>query len=262
MPDAPHLLTERDGAVHLITLNRPERRNALNGELDRDLLGALEDVAEDDAVRAIVITGAGPSFCAGVNVHMLPPEPSASVVHDHILSHYLPLIERLTQIRKPILAAINGVAAGAGCSLALACDLRIMADDATLLQAFSTLGLIPDAGSTWLLARQIGFSRAYQMAIEGQPVSAEQCLAWGLTNKVVPAADLLTEARAWAHRLAERPTVALGLTKLALHRALTTSLRDAVLYEAELQGRCARTDDFREGIAAFIEKRRPSFSGR
>jgi 2-(1,2-epoxy-1,2-dihydrophenyl)acetyl-CoA isomerase len=182
-------------------------------------------------------------------------------VEQHLVEVYGGIIERLTTLPKPIVAAVNGSAAGAGCSLALACDLRVMADDAHLLQAFSNIALVPDAGSTWLLARQVGYSRAYQIAIEGAPIPADRCLSLGLTNKVAPADDLLDATLDWAHRLAARPTLALGLTKQAMHAAMTSTLQEAIATEARLQTQCLQSDDFTEGLMAFMQKRDPSFTG-
>ncbi|NBC16323.1 MAG: enoyl-CoA hydratase [Bacteroidetes bacterium] len=261
LPTFDTVVLERDDAVATLTMNRPERRNALNRDLERDLMAALETVRDDDAVRAVVLTGAGAGFCAGADLTSFAEMPNPDQVEHHLIKVYGTLVDLLTTMPKPILAAVNGSAAGAGCSLALACDLRVMADDATLLQAFSNIALVPDAGSTWLLARQVGYSRAYQIAIEGDRIPADRCLDLGLTNKVVPPDDLLGAAHDWAHRLAARPTLALGLTKQAMHAAMTSSLQEAIALEARLQKQCLQSDDFTEGVMAFMQKRDPSFTG-
>ena len=175
---------------------------------------------------------------------------------------YGPLVRTFVTVPKPVIGAINGTAAGVGAALALACDLRVMADDAALLYAFINLGLGPDGGAGWLLARQVGYSRAFEIAVSGTPVPADRCLALGLANRVVPAVTLLDEARTWAHRLAACPTLAVGITKAALHHALTHDLMDTIAFEAGQQTAAFASADLREGLAAFRERRSPSFTGR
>jgi 2-(1,2-epoxy-1,2-dihydrophenyl)acetyl-CoA isomerase len=261
LPVFETVVLERDDAVATLTMNRPKRRNALNRDLERDLMAALDAVRDDETVRAVVLTGAGAGFCAGADLTSFAEMPDPARVEQHIVEVYGSIVERLTTMPKPIVAAVNGSAAGAGCSMALACDLRVMADDASLLQAFSNIALVPDAGSTWLLARQVGYSRAYQIAIEGEKIPADRCLALGLTNKVVPTEDLLDAAHDWAQRLAARPTLTLGLTKQAMHAAMTSTLQDAIALEAQLQKQCLQSDDFTEGVMAFMQRREPSFTG-
>jgi 2-(1,2-epoxy-1,2-dihydrophenyl)acetyl-CoA isomerase len=243
-------------------MNRPERRNALNRALDRDLRTALDAVADDDAIRAVVLRGAGPGFCAGADLTVLQDATDPDDVYEHIMTRYRPIVEHLVTMEKPVLAAINGMAAGAGCALALACDLRVMAADAHLMVAFSNIGFVPDSGASWLLVRQVGYSRAFAMAAEAKPVPAERCLDLGLANRVVPADELHGAADAWAHELAQRPTLALGLTKQALHAAQHQSLGDTIETEAQLQKQAAASYDHREGVQAFLEKRDPKFKGR
>lgn len=256
------------GAVATITLNRPKARNAFNRALERDLLHAFQYVSEATHIRAVVITGAGRSFCAGADLKAFDEVPEggdptmskAERVYHLIMTAYGPMTKLLMTMPKPVIGAINGAAAGAGCSLALACDLRIMADNAFLLQAFSTIALVPDAGSTWLMARQIGYSRAYQVAIEAERLDAQTCLGWGLTNKVVAADALLETAQTWAAQLAERPAGALALTKHLMQRAMTSSIDEMIEQEAHFQKQCVESADHGEGIAAFIEKRLPRFN--
>jgi 2-(1,2-epoxy-1,2-dihydrophenyl)acetyl-CoA isomerase len=262
MPEYETILYERRDNVALLTLNRPERRNAMNRELNRDLLAGLEQAAGDDQIRALLITGAGKGFCAGADLGVFQTRPTPDQFYETIISSYKPLITTIVQMKKPVIAAINGVAAGAGASLALACDLRLMAHDASIMMAFSNIGLLPDAGATWLLTRLVGYSRAFEIAAEGSRIPAERCLETGLTNKIVPAEQLLIISLAWARKLAERPTLALGLTKQAMHYAQLNDLSATIEYEAQLQKQTAVSHDFVEGVTAFIQKRAPNFQGK
>lgn len=262
MPEFETILYERQEHIAVVTMNRPERRNAMNRELNRDLLAGLTKAAGDETVRAVLLTGAGPGFCAGADLSMFQARPTGEEVYDMVLSNYQPMMETIMRMPKPVIAAINGVAAGAGASLALACDLRLMAHDANLMMAFSNIGLVPDAGATWFLTRLIGYSRAYEMAVEGSRFPAERCYELGLTNKIVPAEQLMSIAAAWARKLAERPTLALGLTKQAMQYAQLHDLSTTIEYEARLQKQTVSSDDFIEGVTAFIQKRDPHFQGK
>ena len=262
MPKFETLIYEVQDRVALITMNRPDKRNALNAELNADLLSAFQQAQADETVRAVVLTGAGKGFCAGADLTAVAGIPSPDDLYNRIIDTYNPLMGLITTLKKPVIAAINGVGAGAGMSLALACDMQVMAHNASLMMAFSNIAFVPDAGATWFLMRQIGYSRAYQMAIEAQPISAEQCLHWGLTNKVAPADDLLEETLTWAKHLAQRPTLALGLTKHALTFAAQNDLLATIEYEASLQKQTIVSHDFQEGVMAFMQKRDPEFKGK
>ena len=255
------VLYEATNAVATITLNRPEARNALNDALLDDLRAAFEQTRAAD-VRAVVLAGAGKGFCSGADLSVFERSRTPDETAAYIIEKYQPLMQAICTLPKPVIGAINGVAAGAGAALALACDLRVMTDDASIMMAFSNIGLVPDAGATWFLARQVGYSRAFEIASEAERINAARCYELGLTNRVVPAAELLSAAQAWAATLAQRPTLALGLTKQALYHALESSLHDAIAFEAELQKQTIVSDDHREGVTAFRERRPPVYQGR
>ena len=250
--------------VATIALNRPEKRNAINMQLHRDLAAALKLVQRDRSVRALLLTGRGPGFCAGQDLSefMMAKADEDFRVDDHVRSTFNRTIMTLRGMEIPVVAAINGVAAGAGWSLALAADIRFASEDAFFTQAFSKIGLVPDTGSTWFLPELIGTSRTLELAFTGDPIDAQRALDWGLVNFVVPGAELLERASDYATRLASMPTLALGITKRAVYRATTTTLEDALEYEAQVQQRAAQSDDHVEGVTAFLEKREPAFTGR
>lgn len=262
MADYQTILYATDQNVATITINRPERRNAVTQEVLSELLRAFTRAGDDDTVRAIVLTGAGQGFCAGQDLSAFGGIASGEQVRRAVLDYYKPLITCMVTLPKPIIGAINGAAAGAGASLALACDLRIMAEDAVLMQAFSNIGLVPDAGSSWFLVRLVGYSRAFEIAIEGERISANRCLALGLTNRLTMPEQLLTEAQSWAQSLAHRPTLALGLTKQIMLQATQQTLDAIIELEAELQAKAVISHDHKEGVTAFMEKRKPVFQGR
>ncbi len=250
-----------DNAVAIIRLNRPERRNALTPEMLTELLDAVNRGGDDATVRALILTGEGQSFCSGQDLSIFTGKMDGEAVRDAIKTYYKPLILRMVGMEKIIVGAINGGAAGAGASLALACDLRIMAEDAFILQAFSNIGLVPDAGSTWFMARLLGYSRALQYCIEAERIPAPRCLDLGLCNQIVAPTYLLHQAQEWAHELAARPTLALGWTKRAINAAVTQELADTIDLEADLQARAIATQDHQEGVMAFLQKRAPNFKG-
>lgn len=247
-------------AVATITLDRPDALNALTVPLKEELLAAFGRVTADPSIRAVVLTGAGRAFCAGQDLRERQA-PDALPLADEIRARYNPLILAMRRMDKPIVGAINGVAAGAGASLAFACDLRIAAEGATFLLAFGRVGLIPDSGATWLLPRLVGAAKAGELALIAEPLAAVDAERFGLVAKVVPADALMTEAHALAARLAAGAPRALALTKQAFERAWTASLEEQLETEARLQGEAGATADHAEGIAAFVERRAPRFSG-
>jgi 2-(1,2-epoxy-1,2-dihydrophenyl)acetyl-CoA isomerase len=252
--------SERHGAVALLTIDRPETRNALSDEVARALHRALIAVAADPASRAVVLTGAGGAFSAGADLK--EGLPADQRVEDVINSRYRPSLELISGMDKPVIAAIPGAAAGIAMSYALACDLIVMAQEGYLLSPFATIGLLPDGGATWFLARRLGYHRAYQLCVEAERIPAERCLALGLANRVVPGAELVEHALGWAADLARRAPLALAATKHAMRQALHLSWGETVAAEARLQNACVRSDDAREAIEAFLAKRPPRFRGR
>ena len=254
------LRVELDGPVATLTLDRPEALNALTVGVKVALREALESIAADRAVRVVILTGAGRAFCAGQDLAERE-QPDAAPLDVELRERYNPIIRALRSMGQPVIAAVNGVAAGAGASLAFACDLRIAAADARFVLAFGRIGLVPDSGATWFLPRLVGSARAAEMAFVGDPLSAEDALRFGLVSRVVPTEDLLTEARAMADRIAAGAPLAMALTKGALERAATIDLETALEGEAKLQGIAGASADHAEGLAAFREKRTPRFTG-
>ncbi|HWI29632.1 MAG TPA: 2-(1,2-epoxy-1,2-dihydrophenyl)acetyl-CoA isomerase PaaG [Stellaceae bacterium] len=256
------LFEEADG-VATLTLNRPDRLNSLTAEMHEEIAKAIGVVESDPAIRALLVTGAGRGFCAGQDLNL--SEAAAGGEFDAgaaIDRYYNPLVRRLKALKKPIIAAVNGPAAGAGANLALACDIVIAARSATFLQAFCRIGLIPDTGGTWFLPRLAGSARAMGMMLLGEPLSAAIAAEWGLIWKVVEDDKLMEEARSLAAKLARGPTVGLGLIKEALNRSLESTLEAQLDTERDLQRIAARSPDFLEGVAAFLEKRPARFTGR
>jgi 2-(1,2-epoxy-1,2-dihydrophenyl)acetyl-CoA isomerase len=255
---AAEVLTGRDGCVLTITLNRPEVFNALTRSLQAELREAL-DVAADSAVRCVVLTGSGKGFCAGQDLREL--EALAGSVADALEESYHPVVRRIRALDKPVICALNGVAAGAGLSLAMACDLRIAAESASLVPGFIAIGLVPDAGGTWFLQRQLGFARAFEWMCSNRRLSADEALGWGLVSEVV-ADDLFQErVAALAAEWGARPTRAVAATKRLLDHAATTELESQLALESSLQQLAVETHDFAEGVAAFLEKRPGRFTG-
>lgn len=247
-------------AVATLTLDRPDALNALTIRLKHELLTALRVADRDREVRAIVITGAGRAFCAGQDLGERS-QPGAPSLGEELRERYNPLIRALRASSKPIVASVNGVAAGAGVSLALGCDLRIASDAASFVLAFGRIGLVPDSGATWFLPRLVGSARAAEIALLGDPLSADDAARVGLVTRVVAAGSLADESAAVARRLAALAPRAVALTKRALERAWIVSLDEQLEYEAYLQQLAGATADHAEGLAAFAQKRPPRFRG-
>jgi 2-(1,2-epoxy-1,2-dihydrophenyl)acetyl-CoA isomerase len=243
-----------------ITLDRPDALNSLTVRLKGELLAALREAARDRAVRAVILTGAGRAFCAGQDLRERL-EPDAAPLEVELRERYNPIVAAMRDLPKPIIGAINGVAAGAGLSLALACDLRLAAEGASFALAFGRVGLVPDSGATWLLPRLVGSARAAEMALAGTTLSAADAERIGLVSRVVPADELPGAARELAARIAAGSPTAVALTKRALQRALEAGWHETLEYEADLQGVAGRTADHAEGIVAFLDKRPPKFTG-
>jgi 2-(1,2-epoxy-1,2-dihydrophenyl)acetyl-CoA isomerase len=256
--------TVREGAAVTLTLDRPQARNAIDTALRTELRERLEEIAADDGVRAVVLTGAGGAFSAGADLKAgfdATPEGHPDV-HRALTEDYHPIITAIRTMPKPVIAAVEGPAAGIGCSFALACDLVIAAQSAYFLLAFVNIGLVADGGSSLLIPARAGFARAAEMAMLGERVPAPQALEWGLINRVVPDDALQTTARELAGRLADGPTRSYAGTKRQLNAWMYSGMAEQLELEATIQQEMAASEDFREGVQAFVEKRPPRFHGR
>jgi 2-(1,2-epoxy-1,2-dihydrophenyl)acetyl-CoA isomerase len=258
------ILVSLETGVLSITLNRPDKLNSFNPEMHQLLRQALERAHDEDDVRTVLLTGAGRAFCAGQDLSERNVSPGATPIDLAISlgSHYNPLVRRLRELPKPVVCAVNGVAAGAGANIALACDLVVAARSASFVQAFSKIGLLPDSGGTFFLPRLVGTARAMGLALLGEKLSAEDAVQWGLIWKVVDDAQLMEEALSISKNLSEGPTRGYGLIKKAFSMSATNTLDAQLDLERDLQRALGRSEDYREGVAAFFEKSPPAFRGR
>ena len=255
------ILINTESGVQTITLNRPEVFNSFNQSMGRAFQAALDEAAADESVRCVVITGAGKAFCAGQDLKEVtaPDAPDFTVIVEQT---YNESIRRIRSMEKPVIGAVNGVAAGAGANIALACDLTIAKQSAPFIQAFSKIGLIPDSGGTWMLPRLIGMQRAAALTFFGDKLPADQAVAMGLIYNAVPDEEFETAVTELANRLAAMPTRGLGLTKRAFNLGWDNELSAHLTLERDLQMEASQTADYAEGVAAFLEKRKPSFTGK
>ncbi|KPQ07814.1 MAG: phenylacetate degradation probable enoyl-CoA hydratase PaaB [Rhodobacteraceae bacterium HLUCCA12] len=262
MVESDTVLTDLSEGLFRITLNRPDRLNAFTTEMHVALRGALERAHTEPQIRAVLLTGAGRGFCAGQDLGERDPRAGARTdLGETIGNHYNPLIRLIRTLEKPVVCAVNGVAAGAGANIALACDIVLAAHSARFIQAFSRLGLVPDAGGSWSLPHLIGEARAKALAMTAAPLDAETAAQWGLIWQALPDDRLMPEAENLATRLAGGATRGLGLTKRAIQAAATQSLDESLDLERDLQREAGFSDDYAEGVAAFLEKRPPQFRG-
>ncbi|MBS4028264.1 MAG: enoyl-CoA hydratase/isomerase family protein [Ignavibacteriales bacterium] len=254
------LLSSFSDGVTIITLNRPEFYNAFNEQMKKELFEALKAAEKDSNVRCLVIGGAGKAFCSGQDLK--EHSGSKRSLKESLEKNYNPMIRKIRSMEKPIIAMVNGVAAGAGLSLALACDIRYMSANAKLIEVFIRIGLVPDSGSHWFLPRLVGMAKAFEYAATGRDISAEEAERVGLVNKIFPTETLEVETMTLAKKLAQAPTKSIGLIKRTLNKSLNCSLDELLDYEAIIQQAASETEDHKEGVLAFLEKREAKFKGR
>jgi 2-(1,2-epoxy-1,2-dihydrophenyl)acetyl-CoA isomerase len=264
MSGTPTVLIDLIDGVMRLTLNRPQKLNSFNEEMHLALRAGLERAHADLDIRAVLLTGSGRAFCAGQDLGDRDPREVTAVpdLGRNLQTFYNPAVRLIRDLRKPVICAVNGVAAGAGANIALACDVVVAARSAKFIQSFSKIGLVPDAGGTWNLARILGEPRAKALALTAEPLSAEIAAQWGLIWKVIDDDALQSEASRLAADLAAGPTLGLGLTKHAIQAAAVNTLDAQLDLEADLQREAGRSADYREGVAAFLDKRKPEFKGR
>lgn len=257
-----YISIEKKHSYAILTLNRPEKFNSFIRPMALELQAALDDSESNPTIRAILLTASGKAFCAGQDLNEVTDPTMKVEMHKIITEHYNPIITRLTKIEKPIICAVNGVAAGAGANIALACDIVIAGESASFIQAFSKIGLIPDSGGTWMLPRLVGFGRAKALMMTGDKVSAEEAVRMGMIYKTYKDENLADEAEKLTKTLSEMPTKGLGLTKRALNLGINNALEEQLIHEWRLQSEAGSTQDFQEGVTAFLEKRKPQFKGK
>ena len=262
--DYQTILVEEKNAVGYLTLNRPKQLNSFNETMHKEVASVLKAWSKDSTIRAVVLSAEGRGFCAGQDLgdRAVAPNADAPDLGLSIETYYNPLIKLITDMPKPVICAVNGVAAGAGANIALACDLVLAAKSASFIQAFCRLGLVPDSGGTWFLPRVIGRARAMGLAILGDKLSAEQAMEWGMIWQVVEDDALRSEASKLAEHLASQPTYGLSLIKKAINVSADNSLEDQLILERDLQRLAGRSADYKEGVQAFMQKRTPIYQGR
>lgn len=256
-----YLKYEQEGGKVTLSMNRPEVYNAFNNELTFELQDAFKKIKRDDSVRVVVLTGEGKAFCSGQDLKASKADPNRSF-KDSVRKRYNPLIKAMRELPKPIIGRINGVAAGAGCSLALACDITVAAEEVKFIEVFINIGLVPDSGSSYFVPRLVGNKRAFEMCTQGTRVPAKQAEEWGLINKAVPMDELDAAVATYADFYATAPTKAVGLIKKMLNKAETASLDEMLEYEAYCQEIAGNTADHKEGVQAFLDKRKPEYQGK
>ena len=256
------VIYEIKDSVATITLNRPDRYNAVNQDLVNGISDSLNKASNDQNVRSVVLTGSGKGFCAGADMSVFAQKVTPEQRRDYLIDQYQPLMGKFFDLKKPIIGAINGTAAGVGASFALACDFRVMSSESAILFAFINIGLGPDGGASWLLSRQVGYSKALEIATSGEKIFGNECLKLGLTNKIVETNNILSQAQKWASKLAEKPTLAIGITKQDIFYSMNNDLKKTIAYEAERQILAFGSHDLKEGVSAFVEKRKPNFLGK
>ncbi len=262
MSDYKTIEIERTGHVALVTLNRPDNLNAFDTSLRREFIDAAREVNKDGAIRVVVLTGAGRAFSAGADLAEEGGVTDGAGTEDMLNSDYKFGILAIANAPKPWISAVNGPCAGIGTAYAMACDLMVMADDAYLYQAFAAIGLVPDGGATWQLARALGRKKAYELIVTGEKLKADDAAALGLCNRVVPAGELVEQAIVWAEEIAAKAPLAMRYAKESLNFAMENTLGDVISNEARLQHLCIESDDSKEGAIAFLQKRKPEFKGR
>ena len=261
MDNYKFLLYSNNHGTATICLNRPEVYNALNDEITFELQDAFKTVAKDESVRVVVLTGAGKAFCAGQDLKASANAGQRSFM-ESLHKRYNPIIRAMRSLPKPVIGRLNGVAAGAGCSLALACDMIIASEEATLIEVFINIGLVPDSGSSFFLPRLVGMAKAFELCAMGSKIKAKEAESMGLINKAVPADMLDSAVKGCTDYFATAPTKAVGLIKKMLHKSSHATLEEMLDYEAFCQEIAGSSEDYKEGVAAFLEKRKPDFSGR